>query len=358
MIFLKLSSTQGQERITLSGETSFADFLDVVSKKSSISIDKCQVSSGFPPQVIHGESEDMISSFKLLASGSLVLVREGQPPSMKNSRGTACRKIVLLMSMGFSAHVGEQALEIAGDDMDLAIEVAQGITAENQTQIEVSSIAQAVSGSSKENRILTRRIIDADNSCLFNAIGFLMHRDKMTMGPVYRQVIANEIQSNRETYNSDILGQSTEDYVKWILNPEKWGGEIEMNILSKHLQLEIAAVDVQTGKRYIYGEDSNYVYRIYLLYDGVHYDAITSALVKLDGSSDEVDDVTIFSPTDQAVIEQTEIMALGLREKKMFVNMAGCDLQCLICLKGLKGQKDAQAHAKSTGHQNFGQVNI
>lgn len=358
MISLKLSSTQGQERITLSGETSFADFLDVVSRKTSIPVEKCQVSSGFPPEVIHGESEDMMSSFKLLASGSLVLVREGQPPSMKKSRRTGCRKISLLTSMGFSVQVSEQALEIAGDDMDLAIEVAQGITAANQTQTEVSNTAQAVSDSSKEKRQLTRRVIDADNSCLFNAIGFLMHRDKMKMGPVYRQVIANEILSNRETYNSDILGQSTEEYVKWILNPEKWGGEIEMNILSKHLQLEIAAVDVQTGKRYIYGEDGNYVSRIYLLYDGVHYDAITSALVKVDGCSNETDDITIFSPKDEAVIEQTEIMALGLREKKLFVNMAGCDLQCLICLKGLKGQKDAQAHAKSTGHQNFGQVNI
>ena len=38
--------------------------------------------------------------------------------------------------MGFSVQVSEQALEIAGDDMDLAIEVAQGITAANQTQTE------------------------------------------------------------------------------------------------------------------------------------------------------------------------------------------------------------------------------
>ena len=358
MISLKLSSTKGQERISLSAETSFGEFLAIVSTKTSISVDRCQLSTGFPPQVIHGESGDIISSLKLLATGSLLLVRESQPASLKINESRNSREISQLISMGFSLQVVTQALEIAGGDMDLAVEIAQGIHTANETQIAVPSGAQVVSGALVGERVLTRRIIDADNSCLFNAIGFLMHRDKKKMGPAYRQVIVDEIKSDGVTYTPDILGQSVEGYVKWILNPEKWGGEIEMNILSKHLRLEIAAVDIQTGKRYIYGEDENYVSRIYLLYDGIHYDAITSALVGGESDSDENNDITIFSPLDHVVAEQTEIMASELRKKKLFVNMAGCDLRCLICLKGLRGQKDAQAHAKSTGHQNFGQVNI
>ena len=361
MISLKLSSPKCQERITLSGDTSFGDFLETVSRKTSIPISQCRISTGFPPEVVFGEAGDKLSTFTPLSSGSVVLVREGEPSSLKMSRDVVSVVSVglqQLMSMGYSISVAEQALGIAGNDMTLALEIAEGIIAETSMQTEISGTVQATSAIIEEKRVLTRRIIDADNSCLFNAIGFLIHKDKHKMGSQYRQVIVDEIRSNEEMYSADILGQSTEDYVKWILNPEKWGGEIEMNILSKYLKVEIAAVDIQTGKSYIYGENSNLTSRIYLLYDGIHYDAITLAKVSTTTESTEDSDVTIFSPTDTTIADQTEIMASELRKKKLFVNMAGCDLQCLVCLKGLKGQADAQAHAKSTGHQNFGQIDV
>ena len=90
---------------------------------------------------------------------------------------------------------------------------------------------------------------------------------------------------------------------------------------------------------------------------GVHYDAIVSALVDpTTSSSDEDDDVTVFSPTDRDIIQQIQTLATELRQKKQYVNLVGCDLQCLICRVGLKGQAGATEHAKQTGHQNFSAV--
>ena len=73
-------------------------------------------------------------------------------------------------------------------------------------------------------------------------------------------------------------------------------------------------------------------------------------------SSNEDDDVTVFPPNDRDIIQQIQSLATELRSKKQFVNLTGCDLQCLICKVGLKGQAGATEHAKQTGHQNFSAV--
>ena len=69
-----------------------------------------------------------------------------------------------------------------------------------------------------------------------------MVRDKKAMNHVYRQMIATEIQGDPIKYRTDVLeGKTNEEYVTWIMNVDKWGGEIEMSILAKHLGVEVAA---------------------------------------------------------------------------------------------------------------------
>ena len=45
-----------------------------------------------------------------------------------------------------------------------------------------------------------------------------------------------------------------------------------------------------------------------------------------------------------------------LFQKREFTDVTGFALRCLICNTPLKGQSQAQDHAKSTGHMNFGEV--
>lgn len=354
MISLKISSPRGQEVICIRNNSTFSDLIHEICQKTSISVECCQISGGFPPKAVYGKSDDPLSLFCDLKSGCAVTVRDRKPASLTNFETAVAKEVSHLMSMGFSRLVSEQALEIAGGDIDLAVEVSQGIAAANEG--ESSCTAPTADGDKKNQAVVTRQIISADNSCLFNALGYLMVRDKFKMASVYRKVIADEIVKDGETYSADILGMAIEDYVKWILNPEKWGGEIEMNILSKHFQMEIAAVDIETGKLYIYGQASDFTSRVYLLYDGIHYDAIVSAVVSSSGEIDESQVITIFGASDTQMAREAGMMADELRKKKKFVNMTGCQLQCLVCLVGLRGQKEAQLHAKETGHQNFGQV--
>ncbi len=51
-------------------------------------------------------------------------------------------------------------------------------------------------------------------------------------------------------------------------DPSKWGGAIELSILSRHLGREIAAFDIQTQRVDIYGQDAGYGERVMVIYDG------------------------------------------------------------------------------------------
>jgi ubiquitin thioesterase OTU1 len=352
MISLKHSSVAGQERVSFRDCTLFLEYLDSISKKTGIPIERCQLSVGYPLEILFGEPGDILSSIKLLTSGSVVLIRAGSPASLRNLDDDMNKKTLHLLSMGFPLSICQKSMEICGNDMGLSVEICEGLMAESASIIGENQI-RVVSTDKNDKRVLIRRVIDADNSCLFNALGYLMERDYHKMNLKYREMVADEIRSNINTYSAEILGKDPEDYIKWILDPISWGGEIEMNILSNQLKVQIAAVDIQTGKVYIYGEHPSVYSRIYVLYDGIHYDSLVSA----DTQQNEDNDITIFLAADKSVANQAEEVASELRKKKQFINLVGCDLQCLVCLKGLSGQKGAQEHAKVTGHQNFGQIN-
>ncbi len=43
---------------------------------------------------------------------------------------------------------------------------------------------------------------------------------------------------------------------RWISQPDKWGGAIELSILCRHYGREIAAYDIQTCRCDVYGQDA------------------------------------------------------------------------------------------------------
>ena len=53
---------------------------------------------------------------------------------------------------------------------------------------------------------------------------------------------------------------------------ESWGGELELIVLSEHFDAHFIAIDIQTGRAYIYGEGRPR--RGMLIFDGAHYDAL------------------------------------------------------------------------------------
>ncbi|KAG0578544.1 hypothetical protein KC19_4G031700 [Ceratodon purpureus] len=142
-----------------------------------------------------------------------------------------------------------------------------------------------------DESVVVRRVIPSDNSCLFNAVGYVMDKDKHKSKEL-RQVIAAAVMSDPATYTEAILGKPNQDYVEWISKPEKWGGAIELAILSDFYGREIAAYDIQTKRCDVYGQDKGYTERVMLIYDGLHYDAL--GLAPFPDAPEEVDQ-TIFS---------------------------------------------------------------
>lgn len=109
------------------------------------------------------------------------------------------------------------------------------------------------------------------------------------------------------------------------------------------------AVDVQTQVVHAFGSGQGYSEAIFLLYDGIHYDALVSAR----------DGARRFSVAEHevpAADAAAVALARELHAKREFTDLAGFQLRCLVCQQPLKGQREAQEHAKTTGHMNFGEV--
>ena len=109
-----------------------------------------------------------------------------------------------------------------------------------------------------------------------------------------------------------------------------------------------------------FGEEHRYSQHVILIYSGIHYDAVTFTPLEPDPDASypyTLDfDQTRFSRTDdEYALSATVELALILKAKHYYVDTAGFALRCEVCKKALKGEKEAQAHAKETSHTSFGE---
>jgi ubiquitin thioesterase OTU1 len=96
-----------------------------------------------------------------------------------------------------------------------------------------------------------------DNSCLFRALSTCLLGDDLDGMTELRSIVASEIQADKETYNEAILQKAPDEYCRWIMNPDSWGGYVEIKILAEHFQIEVCAVDVQNGVIQRYSEGAS-----------------------------------------------------------------------------------------------------
>ncbi|EPS71732.1 hypothetical protein M569_03026, partial [Genlisea aurea] len=201
---------------------------------------------------------------------------------------------------------------------------------------------------------VVRRVIPSDNSCLFNAVGYVMDHEKNKASEL-RQVIAATVASDPVKYSEALLEKSNREYCDWIQNPDKWGGAIELAILANYYGREIAAYDIQTTRCDLYGQGSNFEERVMLIYDGIHYDAL--AMSPFEDAPEEFDQTIFPVRKEPAVWSVVEQLALRLvkdqQRKRSYTDTSNFTLRCGVCQTGIVGQKEAVEHAKATGHVNF-----
>lgn len=123
--------------------------------------------------------------------------------------------------------------------------------------------------------ILMKQVVPADNSCLFTSIGFVLSgKIDTTVAPSMREIIAEVVSKESENYSEAILGKPNREYCQWILKPDSWGGAIELAVLSNYYGIEMAVVDTLNAIINRFGEDQHYAHRVFLLFDGIHYDPL------------------------------------------------------------------------------------
>lgn len=280
-----------------------------------------------------GQLKDKITEVTKIPRGALI-VRQGYPPKVID----ISEEDGPLSSLPFRS----------GDT--LIVEGDRKLQEELQQQ-RMDNVIQKQSINSKG--ILMRKVVPADNSCLFTSINALMNKGvvDLSCSKAMREIIAGVVMSDPINFSEAFLGKTNNAYCHWIMNPDSWGGAIEISILSQYFNVEIAVVDTQSCRIDRFGEDKFYKERIFVIYDGIHYDPLI--MEPLDPS---LPVQTIFPTSDASVLGQAMEIASEAKASRQFTDMANFSIRCLVCQKLLLGQSEAQAHAKTTGHINFGEV--
>lgn len=165
--------------------------------------------------------------------------------------------------------------------------------------------------------------------------------------PEMRQLIAQTVRNDPLTYNEGFLGKPNDAYCKWIQDEDHWGGGIELSILSAYYKMEIVAVDTQNIRLNRFGEDKAYPLRIFLIFDGIHYDPL---VIESNGEKQ-----TIFAAEDMEVIGKALEVAKVAKEKHQYTDLNNLSLKCNICKRSFT-QTSAREHASSTGHVDFSEI--
>ncbi len=252
-------------------------------------------------------------------------------------------------------HLDATLDELGLHDGDTLVVEASPAAAPPPPTAQPAASACAATGAAPKGEHMVRRVIAADNSCLFNAVAYVLEggvKAPPGRARVLRQHIASVVLQGGERFSEAMLGREPSAYAKWILDDDKWGGATELDILSEYYSAELAAVDVQTNRVDIFGQERGYSQRAFLLYDGIHYDAL--ACVLFAGAPQDLD-VTLFDVSDEAAVSMATCVASEAREARAFTDTSSFSLRCLVCQKGLVGEKEARWHAKETGHTNFGE---
>ena len=314
---------------------------------------------GFPPRELVGADDSLLQECGV-TSGTLVKVREASSDlASAVQKGDAAPAAAAAAAA--SASRGEKwscvACTFLNEPLVSACSICGTARAGGGGGGGSAAAPPAAAAAAAAVRKMVRRVVDADNSCLFTSIGYLvfhsdatLRRNAGTLSDMLRGAVAETVRRNAGgKWSSAVLGKERNDYITWILSKKSWGGYIELCILSEHLGVDIVAIDVSSLSVTETGKSGR---AIFLIYDGIHYDALARGV-----EGDESRDQTVFAGSNERDGALAEALALAkaAKEARKFTDTSNYTLRCLVCQVALKGNKEAAAHATATGHQNFGE---
>lgn len=199
-----------------------------------------------------------------------------------------------------------------------------------------------------------RRYVNADNSCLFSSIAYLINKNNFNenSGLIYRLMIVDYIKEGN--ISQDILGVSKDEYILKMADIKSWGGAIELKLFSDLFEIEIASLDVMSGRLDLFGETKNYNKRIYVMYNGVHYDPL---IMNFDESAETETDITIFDSDDDDKLIMFKDYIESIKARGDYVDPSKIqNFQCSDCQDIFTNEHDVMKHAEQNNHWNFAQI--
>ena len=323
VLVLRVRTKKGISKIdSLNKTNSLKDLKKSIAELSGIDYGCVKILKGYPPTAIEHSDESCLGSLNI-SNGELLTVEE--------SSEKVAKKLNTIKT--------ENSENFKTPD------------SKSQAQHSTTPLSNSTLNNKKKlNGVLLRKIVPANNSCLFTSVHYVMENGDFNLDcqKAMRDLIAKTVKNDSDTFNEAILGKKNSEYCEWIKNATSWGGSIEINILSKHYKCEICVVDIRTGRIDKFGEDCSYPSRVFIIYDGIHFDPL-----HLELDSNKVQ--TKFSTQDDLLMADAMKLAKEANNARQFTDVNSFKLKCLSCYEPLEGQKAAQTHAEKTGHINFGE---
>ncbi|KAI9656717.1 MAG: ubiquitin-specific protease otu1 [Trizodia sp. TS-e1964] len=351
---LKLRGPLGTSSITIDSASSVGELLKIIREKTSL--EKFEVKYGYPPKPLRLDLQEQSKKLSLLDEN---LDGEFLTISKIDSAAAPSIKSPISAPLGDSQKSSAGSFSFASTSQKATSQLQQNITKPlslkrkkpKDMETDPPEIPMPSHGAT-----LVLRVMQDDNSCLFRAFGsaFLGSLDSMTE---LRSLVAQVIQAEPDTYTEVVLDQKPDDYCRWIQTEDAWGGGIELSILSKHFNVEICSIDVQTLRvdRFNEGCDS----RCILVYSGIHYDTIAQSLSEppyKHATAPLEFDIKVFDSSDNEILEKAIEICRTLKGRHYFTDTANFSVQCNVCGKKFVGEMGAVEHASKTGHQDFGEA--
>ncbi|PGH12559.1 hypothetical protein AJ79_04180 [Helicocarpus griseus UAMH5409] len=342
---IRIRGPGGQSTISLDESATIHDLQAQISKQTELS--SYDIKYGYPPQPLHLDQFEPTKPITEIGTNlngeQLIISRRETEPVSDTSVATATTNQI---DSNTPAHT-------AGSQRDsskpLSLSRKQNTGVENDPP-EVPSPEHAGT--------VVLRIMPDDNSCLFRAVGSAVigAMDAMTE---LRSIVAQTIQEQPEIYSAAVLEKAPDDYCRWIQTEDSWGGGIELSILSKHFDIEICSIDVQSLRvdRFNEGQPT----RCIVVYSGIHYDTI--ALSPSDAPythsyAPPEFDTKIFDAADPVILERAVELCRILQGKHYYTDPSSFQVQCSTCGGLFVGQRGVTEHAAATGHYDFGEAGL
>ena len=197
----------------------------------------------------------------------------------------------------------------------------------------------------------TQRFVDHDNSCLFSSIAYLLESNFDNNSKYkYRQLLINYLET--KDIDMSILGTTKEDYINQMLDINTWGGAIELKLFSELFETEIVSFDIQFNRADTFGAECNYINRIFVLYNGIHYDPLVMAT-----NEETSGDIKVFDSTDDNIMINFQSFANSMKERGEYVDLSNSlNLKCSSCGCITQSQEDAAEHGVNFGHWEFEEI--